>query len=97
MRAFIDAGELRLVSGNLTLRTLIPRSYARTLAQGLRKARRQPGERRWLWPGGGSLTTWSTKHDPWPLLVLHDRYELEPTVDELDQFIQTLDQYGRTR
>lgn len=97
MRAFIDAGELRLVTGNLTLRTLIPRTYARTLAQELRRARRHPGERRWSWAGGGSLITWSTERDPSPLLVLHDRFELEPTVDELDQFIKTLDQYGRTR
>ena len=97
MRAFIDAGELRIVAGNLTLRTLIPRSYARTLAQGLRRARRHPGERRWSWAGGGSLTTWSTKNDPWPMLVLHDRYELEPTVTELDQLIQTLEIYGRNR
>lgn len=97
MRAFIDAGELRVVSGNLTLRTLIPRSYARTLAAGLRRARRVPGERRWSWAGGGSLTTWSTERDPWPMLVLHDRIELEPTVAELDQFIQTLETYGRAR
>ena len=97
MRAFIDHGELRIVAGNHTYRTLIPRSYARSLAQGLRRARRHPGERRWSFPGGGSLTTWSTKNDPWPLLVLHDLYELEPTVTELDQFIQTLDQYGRNR
>lgn len=97
MRAFIEAGELRVVDGNLTLRTLVPRSYARTLATGIRHARRQPGERRWVFPGGGSLTTWSTDRDPWPMLILHDTYELEPTVTELDQLIQTLETYGRTR
>lgn len=97
MRAYIDAGELRIVAGNQTYRTLIPRSYARTLAAGIRRARRHPGERRWSWAGGGSLTTWSTKNDPWPMLVLHDRHELEPTVTELDQFISALDQYGRNR
>lgn len=97
MRAFIDHGELRIVAGNHTYRTLIPRSYARTLAAGLKRARRHPGERRWSFPGGGSLTTWSTPNDPWPLLVLHDRHELEPTVTELDQLIQTLETYGRNR
>lgn len=97
MRAFIDAGELRVVNGNLTLRTLIPRTYARTLAAGIRRARRQPGERRWSWAGGGSLTTWSTPNDPHPMIVLHDRYELEPTAQELDQFITTLETYGRQR
>lgn len=97
MRAFIDHGQLLVVTGNLTLRSLIPRSYARILAAGIRRARRHPGERRWSFPGGGSLTTWSTRNDPHPMIILHDRHEIEPTVLELQQLIETLENYGRTR
>ena len=97
MRAYIDAGQLLIVAGNQTYRTLIPRSYARTLADGLKRSRRYPGEKRWVLPGGGSFGVWCTKNDPHPMLILHGRIELEPTTDELQQLIETLENYGRTR
>lgn len=97
MRAYVDAGQLLIVAGNQTYRTLIPRSYARTLADGLKRARRYPGEKRWALPGGGSFGIWCTKADPHPMVILHGRIELDPTVTELDQLIQTLETYGRNR
>ncbi|MBM9432353.1 hypothetical protein [Flaviflexus equikiangi] len=97
MRAFIDHGELRIVSGNQTYRTLIPSLNAKNLARELRRAHRAPKEKRWAWPGGGSFTIYATPSDPHPMIVLHDRHEIEPTVLELQQLIETLENYGRTR
>lgn len=98
MRAFIDSEQLWIADGPVSVATRIPRHAARGLAREIRRiVSRHPMEKRWSWAGGRVFSIFCTKENPSPLLTINDRYELEPTSQELDQFIQTLETYGRTR
>ena len=98
MRAFVDSGRLWIADGPVSVATHIPRHAARSLAKEIRRiVSRHPMEKRWLWVGGGVFSIFCTKENPSPLLTINDIYELEPTAQEFDQFIQTLEAYGRQR
>ena len=98
MRAFIDSEQLWIADGPVSVATRIPRHAARGLAKEIRRiVSRHPMEKRWSWAGGRVFSIFCTKENPSPLLTINDRYELEPTTDELDQLITTLETYGRQR